>query len=403
MKIIQVHNYYKQAGGEDEVVSAEKKMLIDAGHQVITYYKNNDDISGFRSMLLTCVKTIWNPATVIEFRKLLKKDRPDVVHCHNTFPLISPAIYWACAKESIPVVQTLHNYRLLCPSANLFFKGKIYESSIGKLFPWQAVRDRVYRNSRFGTLVVASMLFVHRIIGTWKNKVTLYIALTQFHKEKMIEGGLSENLIMVKPNFISEEPEIMISDSLNIEINRPILLFVGRLSPEKGCSLLIHAWKKVEQKNKKKPLLLIAGDGPEKNFLENLCKSLSLKEIRFLGLQSREQIQYLMAKADLLIFPSLWYEGFPMTIVEALNRGLPVVASNIGSMRSIIVDGINGFKFKPGDIDDLTDCIKNVLENSNELKEIRDRMLNKPNPEYKSSGNLESLLQIYKKATLRVN
>lgn len=403
MKIIQVHNYYKQAGGEDEVVSAEKKMLIDAGHQVITYYKNNDDISGFRSMLLTSVKTIWNPATVIEFRKLLKKDRPDVVHCHNTFPLISPAIYWACAKESIPVVQTLHNYRLLCPSANLFFKGEIYESSIGKLFPWQAVRDRVYRNSRVGTLVVASMLFLHRIIGTWKNKVTLYIALTQFHKEKMIEGGLPENLIMVKPNFISEEPETMISDSLNIEINRPILLFVGRLSPEKGCSLLIHAWKKVEQKNKKKPLLLIAGDGPEKNLLENLCNSLSLKEIRFLGLQSREQIQYLMAKADFLIFPSLWYEGFPMTIVEALNRGLPVVASNIGSMRSIIVDGINGFKFKPGDIDDLTDCIKNVLENSNELKEIRDRMLNKPNPEYKSSGNLESLLQIYKKATLRVN
>ena len=403
MKIIQVHNYYKQAGGEDEVVSAEKKMLIDAGHQVITYYKNNDDISGFRSMLLTSMKTIWNPATVIEFRKLLKKDRPDVVHCHNTFPLISPAIYWACAKENIPVVQTLHNYRLLCPSANLFFKGEIYESSIGKLFPWQAVRDRVYRNSRVGTLVVASMLFLHRIIGTWKNKVTLYIALTQFHKEKMIEGGLPENLIMVKPNFISEEPEIMISDFLNIEINRPILLFVGRLSPEKGCSLLIHAWKKVEQKNKKKPLLLIAGDGPEKNLLENLCNSLSLKEIRFLGLQSREQIQYLMAKADLLIFPSLWYEGFPMTIVEALNRGLPVVASNIGSMRSIIVDGINGFKFKPGDIDDLTDCIKNVLENSNELKEIRDRMLNKPNPEYKSSGNLESLLQIYKKATLRVN
>ncbi len=403
MKIIQVHNYYQQAGGEDSVVSAEKKMLIDAGHQVITYYKNNDDISGFRSMLLTSVKTIWNPATVIEFRKLLKKDRPDVVHCHNTFPLISPAIYWACAKESIPVVQTLHNYRLLCPSANLFFKGEIYESSIGKLFPWQAVRDRVYRNSRVGTLVVASMLFLHRIIGTWKNKVTLYIALTQFHKEKMIEGGLPENLIMVKPNFISEEPEIMISDSLNIEINRPILLFVGRLSPEKGCSLLIHAWKKVEQKNKKKPILLIAGDGPEKNLLENLCNSLSLKEIRFLGLQSREQIQYLMAKADLLIFPSLWYEGFPMTIVEALNRGLPVVASNIGSMRSIIVDGINGFKFKPGDIDDLTDCIKNVLENSNELKEIRDRMLNKPNSEYKSSGNLESLLQIYKKATLRVN
>ena len=403
MRIIQVHNYYKQAGGEDEVVAAEKAMLIDAGHQVITYYKNNDAISGFRSMLISSMKTIWNPATVIEFRKLLKKNRPDLVHCHNTFPLISPAIYWACAKEKIPVVQTLHNYRLLCPSANLFFKGEIYESSIGKLFPWQAVKDRVYRNSRVGTLVVVSMLFLHRIIGTWKNKVTLYIALTQFQKEKMIEGGLPENLIMVKPNFISEEPEIMISDSLNIESNCPILLFVGRLSPEKGCSLLIHALKKLEKKDKKQPLLLIAGDGPEKNLLEKLCISLNLKDIRFLGLQSREQIQYLMAKADLLIFPSLWYEGFPMTIVEALNRGLPVVASNIGSMRSIIVDGINGFKFKPGDIDNLADCIKNALENSNEIKEMRDRMLNKPNPEYKSSGNLESLLQIYKKATLRVN
>ena len=361
MRIIQVHNYYKQAGGEDEVVSAEKAILEDDGHQVITYYKNNDAISSFRSMLISGMKTIWNPATVIEFRKLLKKNRPDVVHCHNTFPLISPAIYWACAKENIPVVQTLHNYRLLCPSANLFFEGEIYESSIGKLFPWQAVRDRVYRNSRVGTLVVASMLFLHRIIGTWKNKVTLYIALTQFHKEKMIEGGLPENLIMVKPNFISEEPEIMISDTLSIESNRPILLFVGRLSPEKGCSLLIHAWKKVEQKSKKQPLLLIAGDGPEKNLLEKLCNSLNLKEIRFLGLQSREQIQYLMAKADLLIFPSLWYEGFPMTLVEALNRGLPVLASNIGSMQSIIVDGINGFKFKPGDIDNLVDCIKNAL------------------------------------------
>lgn len=403
MRIIQVHNYYQQIGGEESVVDAERNLLEANGHEVISYYIHNNGIKGILQLIISSLKTFWNFKTYSDICHLLDKYRPDLVHCHNTFPLISPSIYWACNYKKIPVVQTLHNYRLLCPSANLFFNGKIYESSLGKLFPFKAVKDRVYRDSFFGTLVVALMLFFHRIIGTWNNKVTLYIALTDFQKEKMIEGGLSEDLIMVKPNFISDEKEIVSSDILDIEVNCPVFLFVGRLSPEKGCEVLLRAWKQIKSQTESNSVLLIVGDGPEKDTLEELSDSLSLKEIRFLGLRSREEVQYLMAKSDLLIFPSLWYEGFPMTIVEAFNRGLPVAASDIGSMQSIIVEGINGFKFEPGNVDDLADCIKSVLEKSSELREIRDRMLNMPNPAYRSSGNLKSLMKIYKQAMLRVH
>ena len=409
MKIIQVHNYYQQAGGEDSVVASEKLMLQKYGNIVVPFYKTNDDIpfigkdkkvlaSNFFKLLSVSLKTIWNHDIYAEFRGILRNEKPDIVHCHNTFPKISPSIYWACFKENVPVVQTLHNYRLLCPSANLFFNGEIYESSIGKLFPWQAVKDRVYRNSFAGTLVVALMLFFHRIIGTWKNKISIYIALTEFHKEKMIEGNLPKDLIMVKPNFITEESEPVKPYPLRIDMERPVFLFVGRLSPEKGCRVLLRAWQQIEKKFGNNPLLLIVGDGPERVSLEELRDSLSLKETRFLGLQSRTQVKSLMARADLLIVPSLWYEGFPMTIVEALNRGLPVAASNIGSMQSIIVEGMNGFKFKPADISDIASCMKSVLESDDELREIRTKLINKPNMAYRSSGNLKSLLLIYKKA-----
>jgi glycosyltransferase involved in cell wall biosynthesis len=473
MKILQVHNYYQQAGGEDAVVEAERALLEAKGNDVIPFYKSNDTIpgcgtldaeggmsclkskvDGLRSLSFTALKTIWNHQTYREFRKLLQKEKPDVVHCHNTFPLISPSIYWACAKENVPVVQTLHNYRLLClnaflfrttkkkhgawsaergePSSNncqLITNNSICELCIHKSFKWPGIKYGCYRDSKAGSFVVALMLFVHKLIGTWSQKVTAYIALTEFQKQKMIEGGLPEHKIWVKPNFLqrseggdqrSETSLTTINGQLTTEIKRPYALFVGRLSPEKGCDVLLKAWGLFEQQsavssqqsdeegalssdlcsptsaNEKRPGLLIVGDGPERESLEQLTSDLgSLTSVHFLGKQPKEEVVRLMAGARFLALPSLWYEGFPMTIVEALSQGCPVVASNIGSMTSVIEHHHNGLLFEAGDSADLFEKIEWAFGHSDEIRKMGTAAREDFEEKYSADVNYKKLIAVY--------
>jgi glycosyltransferase involved in cell wall biosynthesis len=426
MKIAQVHNYYQQAGGEDGVVAAERELLRSHGHEVVTYYRNNSSISGRWQLVLSGFKTLWNWEVYRGFRRFLREERPDVVHSHNTFPLISPALHWACAKEGVPIVQTLHNYRLLCLSAFLFregasgdgsgcavesrsggghAKGAVCELCLKRRFKWPGIRYRCYRGSRAGSGVAALMLLVHRILGTWTNKVNAYIALTEFQKRKLVEGGFPAEKISVKPNFIAEDPACQGTASgvrVSAVRNKPYALFVGRLSPEKGCDVLVRGWGLFRERmadsgagGDSEVELLIVGDGPERSELEILAASRGGEGIRFQGRKEREEVLELMRNARFVVLPSVWYEGFPMTIVESFSCGTPVVATDDGGMQEIIGEQWNGLKFAMGDAASLAGKLEWAFKNADKMEKMGVKARQDFESKYSADANYGALMQIY--------
>jgi glycosyltransferase involved in cell wall biosynthesis len=465
LKIIQVHNYYQQAGGEDAVVAAERALLEEHGHAVVPFYKSNEALgSGLWALGKASLQTVWNWETYREFRRLLQTEKPDIVHCHNTFPLISPSIYWACAKEKVPVVQTLHNYRLLCLNAFLFREkhragsrgngdelaakkrkkkaysndlsqqaqslksspsGAICELCVHKAFKWPGIRYRCYRESRAGSLIVALMLFVHKLIGTWSKKVSAYIALTEFQKQKMIEGGQPEDTIFVKPNFIqttkhtndTKNGDLITDNEPLITDKKPYGLFVGRLSPEKGCDVLIRAWHEFSDKwqmtsaesspstgggqpaTDDQPQLIIVGDGPERKSLEFLSAgNHQLSTVSFLGRKPKNEVLRLMRNAQFLVLPSLWYEGFPMTIVEAFHEGLAVLGPDGGGAGEIIEEKVTGLKFESGEQESLAVAMYWAFRNPARMKEFGFAARQVFDRKYSAGTNIKMLESIYQKA-----
>ncbi len=437
MKILQVHNYYQQVGGEDGVVAAELELLRSHGHEVATYYRDNSSIVGKWQLALSGLKTLWNWETYREIREVLREERPDVVHSHNTFPLISPSLHWACAREGVPIVQTIHNYRLLCLSAFLFREGAeartpdsgqvaggcakgdsmagggatsgaVCELCLKKSFKWPGIRYSCYRGSKAGSAIAALMLLIHRVLGTWSKKVTAYIALTEFQKRKMVEGGFPEGKISVKPNFMTENLADQESESGERALDvpsRPYVLFVGRLSPEKGCDVLVRAWgrycsrmTKCERNEDSGIELLILGDGPERKALESLAAAKGGDRVRFLGRKSREEVLDLMRNAQFLVLPSVWYEGFPMTIVESFSCGTAVVATDDGGMQEIIREKENGLKFGLGDSVKLAENIDWALGHLEEMKEMGRTARQEFVEKYSAERNYEMLMVVYKRA-----
>ncbi|HUS89622.1 MAG TPA: glycosyltransferase family 4 protein [Desulfosporosinus sp.] len=384
MKIIQVHNYYQQPGGEDQVFAAESSMLEKHGHRVFRYTVHNDCITGMNSLeLARC--TVWNKAIARELRELTLKVRPDVIHFHNTFPLISPSAYYAAKTERIPVVQTLHNYRLLCPNALFFREDKVCEDCMGKLVTWPGVFHKCYRKSRLATSVTAAMLSMHNLLHTYKRMVDVYIVLADFARNKFIQGGLSSKKIVVKPNFIDSDPG-------KGEGRGGYALFVGRLTQEKGINTLLAAWEKIDGKIP----LKIVGDGSLAAQLGEASKRIS--GVEWLGLQTREQVLDLMKDAMVFIFPSKSYETFGMTIVEAFSVGLPVIASNLGSMSSMIEHGHTGLHFRPGDSVDLAEKVVWAINHPKELARMRFEARQEYLAKYTAELNYKMLMNIYEKA-----
>ena len=376
LKILMAHNYYQQPGGEDGVFAAEVALLRENGHKVIEYVDCNKRIKKMHP-LAVFRDTLWSFHTYKKFVKLIKEEKPDIAHFHNIFPLISPSAYYACKKMGVPVVQTIHNYRLLCPGAFFFRDGRICEKCIGNFFPiyqtlddyidnffnkkmsradnsilnfpWSAVFHKCYKKSYLYSFVVSLMIFIHRVLGTWINKVDGYIVLTEFGRFKFIEGGLPEDKIFVKSNFIYPDP------GMREDFHGDYILFVGRLSAEKGLRTFLRTWD-----NKENISLKIVGDGPLRKELEDFVRIKEINNIEFLGKKSKEEVYSLMKKACFLLFPSKWYEGFPLTILEAFACGLPVVAFRIGAMSEYL-----GLYLMNKNENNLMDIVKNVLENKN--------------------------------------
>lgn len=381
MRILTVHSRYQIRGGEDECREAEERLLREMNHSVEVYEENNERVAALGNVSMA-LRTVWSVEAYETVRRRLWSQPHDLVHVQNFFPLISPSVYYAAKAEAVPVVQTLHNYRLLCPNGLFFRDGHICEDCLGKPVPWPGVMHSCYRGSRAASTAVATMLSTHRAMGTWSNMVDVYIALTEFARQKFIEGGLPANKIVVKPNFV--HPDLGIGEGRG-----GYALFVGRLSPEKGLDTLLAAWERL---GGKVPLKIV-GDGPLASWVVDTAKRLA--HVEWLGRKPLEEVYDLMGEAMLLIFPSNWYETFGRVAVEAFAKGTPAIAANIGAIGELIEDGRTGLHFRPGDPDDLAAKVEWALAHPGELAQMRQQARAEFEVKYTAQENYRQLMEIY--------
>ena len=384
MKILQCHNFYQQPGGEDRVLRDEAALLRARGHEVVQFTKHNDSVSDVPRVRLA-LGTIWNRRSAAELKQVVRIERPDIVHFHNTLPLISPAAYYAARNSGAAVVQTLHNYRFICPSATLFRGGAVCEQCVGKALPWPAVRHGCYRNNRAATAAVATMLAFHRSLGTYSRAIDAYIACSEFAKRKLCEGGLPAAKVVVKPNFLVSDPGMKSERG-------DYAMFLGRLSPEKGIETLLAAWKQVAPHVRLKAV----GNGPLGDSVRQAATG--CPNLEWLPGKSDAEVADLMAAAQFLVLPSVNYEGFPKTIVESLALGTPIVASRLGAMAELIHDGRTGRLFRPGDADDLATVVSDLYGDSTTLAQMRSEARREYEQKYTAARNYELLSEIYGRA-----
>jgi glycosyltransferase involved in cell wall biosynthesis len=387
MNIFAIHNWYRQRGGEEEAVDLEVAFLREHGHLVVPLTADNRAIPVQRAWLVA-LQAVWAPEAYRRVRAKLQETRFDVVHIHNFFPLFSPAIHFAAGTEGVAVVQTLHNYRLLCPNAVFFRDGHACEDCLGKLVPWPGVLHCCYRGSRAATGAVAAMLVVHRLLRTWERTVDIFIALTEFARQKFIQGGLPADRIVVKPNFVDPDPGPGPHDG-------GYALFVGRLSPEKGVRTLLAAWERLGPGIP----LKIAGDGPLAREVARACERHPL--IEWLGAQPLERVYALMGAAALVIAPSEWYETFGRVVVEAYAKGTPVIASDLGALAELVEDGRTGLRFRPGDPEDLAAKVEWAWTHPRELAAMGREARREYELKYTAERNYELLMEIYRLAIER--
>lgn len=388
MKILQIHNYYQQPGGEDTVVASEQTLLNEHVHKIKLFSVSNETIKGTWEK----IKTAWHlPYSYSARRKLYQElsiFKPDIVHVHNFFPLLTPSIYSACRDACVPVVQSLYNPRLLCPAATFYRNGQVCEECLGKTPPWPSLRYACYRKSYSQTAVVAAMLTFHRLLNTWQKKVDIFIVATEFYRRKFIEGGLPSNKIIIKPHFIHPDP------GLTLENNRNYTLYIGRLDPEKGVLTLLQAWQQL-----KNIPLKIRGDGRLLKETQDFIKKNHLESVEIVGRLSNEELITLIKGAMFLVWPSEgYYETFGLVAIEAFACGVPVIASRLGAMSELVKDGKTGLLFEPGDEKDLAMKIKFLLNNPDKCKRMGEEARREFENKYTAERNYEMLMEIYRNA-----
>jgi glycosyltransferase involved in cell wall biosynthesis len=381
MRILSVHNRYLIRGGEDESREAEENLLRQMGHQVDVYEEDNKTLASLNKVQ-ALTRTIWSQSSYRKIREQLNQAQYDIVHIQNFFPIISPSAHYAAQAAGVPVVQTLRNYRLLCPNALFFRDNQVCEDCLGKKIPYPGVLHRCYRESLPASVGVTAMLTTHRLLKTWIRKVNVYIALTNFAREKYIQGGLPSEKIVVKPNFVSPDPGVGSG-------NGRYALYVGRLSVEKGLDTLLAAWKQLDEKLP----LKIVGDGPLADEVKFAAQS--LVDVEWLGIKSMSEVHTLMGNATVLIFPSKWYETFGRVAVEAFAKGTPVIGANIGALQDLIDSGRTGLHFQPGNAEDLASKVSWLVDHPETLKKMRLEVRAEFENKYTAQINYKMLIDIY--------
>jgi glycosyltransferase involved in cell wall biosynthesis len=388
MKIVLVHNKYRQAGGEDVVFESEKRLLERAGHQVVPYVQSNTELQDDSVIARIAIvpRMLWSSETRHEFAVILDSVRPDIVHIHNTFMRITPSIYSACAERGIPVVQTLHNFRLICPGGTLFRHGVICRECVDQNL-LQSVRHACYRDSRGATAAVALMVAFHRTLHTYEKSVARFITLTKFAKQEFVSTGLPSDRFAVKPNFVDPDPGERSSPG-------DYALYIGRLVDVKGVRVLLKAWKILDAEYP----LQIVGDGPERAALEEEVRECGLSGIAFRGQLSRNQGMETIKGARFIIVPSIWQEMFGMCVVESFACGTPVLCSRIGSLTELVEDHVTGLHFNPGDDRDLARKVTWAWNHPSELERMGHAARANYETMYTAEKNCPLLMDIYEQA-----
>lgn len=385
MRILIAHNYYQTPGGEDQVFQTEAELLSSRGHEIIKYTEHNSRISSM-PRISVAASAIWSIESYRQIKNILQHQQYDIAHFHNLLPLLSPSAIHAAQNAKVPVVMTLHNYRLLCINALFYRNSNVCELCLRSRLKWPGVQNACYRGSIAASAAAALSFFTHSLLGTWSDKIDYYIALTEFARDKHIHAGFPADRIIVKPNFVY--PDFGVGSHKGRHA-----LYVGRLSAEKGVDTLLSAWL---QKKIQVPLIVI-GDGPCREKLERAAAK--SEWISYLGRLPHEEVIKHMQQARFLVFPSEWYEGFPMTIAEAFTAGLPVVASNMGAMSAIIHHGRTGFLFQPKSTTDLAAAVDAIMSlNDNEILSMQKEARREYEDKYSAERNYEILMGIYQKA-----
>ncbi len=385
LSVLVIHNRYQQPGGEDAVVRAEVEMLRRAGHRVVQYGRDNAAIANYSPLRKASLffSATWDRRVYAALRSLMQKERPDVAHCHNLLPQVSPAAYYACQSAGVPVVQTLHNYRLFCPAGTRFRQGNVCEQcNRGTV---QAVRFGCYRESRVQSAAVALMLRAHRWRGTWEHAVNAYIVPSSFCRSYFRDAGLPPAKVHLKHNFLERDPGRRTGRG-------DYALFAGRLSAEKGVLEMIDAWRNLPHMP-----LLIAGDGPL--YGEALCRieRSGSRHIKLLGRLDPQQALAHMKAARFVIFPSRWNEPFGMGLIEAAGCGVPSIASRIGAIPELVIDNHTGLLFDPQNFDELAEKAQWAWTHEAEMEAMGSagRQLYLQN--FTAEKNYAGLMEIYRR------
>ena len=378
MKILVAHNAYHYRGGEDTVVDAEIALLRRHGHEVLLYRRDNADIRQMPSWRVA-MDTLWSRRTVDEIDRLQCGFRPDLIHAHNTFPLISPSLYGIAGRLQVPVVQTLHNFRLVCPQAMLIRNGRSCTDCVGRS-PWRGVLHRCYRDSLPQTAVTAGMLAMHRVAGTWRHRVNRYIVLNQMCREIFSEGGLPAQKMSIKPNFV--EPR-----GVPDWEERNGGLFIGRLSPEKGLETLARAMQRLPGTQ-----IDVYGKGPLQALVEQS------EGLRYRGFATGDALRAQLGAAAFLVMPSTGIESFGLAAIEAFACGTPVIASRQGGLREIVEHRRNGLLVAPGDAEDLAWAIDYAQKHPDDMRRMGMEAYQAYLAHYTPERNYETLMRIYDEA-----
>jgi len=390
MKILIGHNHYQQPGGEDAVAATEVEILRQQGHDVLYVEFDNKDFNALSvpAKIQNVLTWDWSKKAYDLVLQHCVNFKPDLAHFHNTFYMMTPSVYSACQSRGVPVVQTLHNFRLLCSNGLFYREGKVCEECLSHTLK-RGIKYGCYRQSRGLTWAVVNMLEKHRRLGTWQNRVDLFIALTDFARNKFMEGGLPAEKIVVKPNTIAFDPGFRKEAGDHF-------VFAGRLSEEKGIKIVLETFRHLPAEK-----LMVLGDGPLKTDCEAMIKTYGLKNVRLLGHLDKKDYYETLKKAKALIVPSRLYENFPVVMIEAYACGVPVIASRLGSMKEIVVDHQTGLLFDPGDPEDLIRKIGVLIQNTSEVQGWGREARRSFETKYSPQINAQSLISLYRKLLAR--